>query len=258
MKRFTLLLLVLVAQSTWAWGPQGHMVVAQVAENNLTPAAKKAVARLLDNDSLADVANWADQVKSQPEWTHTKSWHFLDLADGEDYSHVEHSQNGDVVMAITDMVKALKDQRTNPEEKSNALKFIVHFMGDIHQPLHIGRPDDRGGNDFKVVFEGRKTNLHSLWDSIMIMKSPMDHIQYAKFLETSNGFLVAPYDLPELAFSTIIDECMGARKSVYDFNNVPSPVVLDAKYYNKNLSLMNHQMLSGGKRLASLLNQIFK
>lgn len=257
MKRFALILLVLIAQNSWAWGPQGHMVVAQVADNNLTPAAKKAVAKHLSNQTLADVANWADSIKSNAEWVHTKPWHFLDLADGEDYATVEHSHDGDVVEAITEMVKSLKDQRTTPVEKSNALKFLVHFMGDIHQPLHIGRPDDRGGNDFKVVFEGRKTNLHTLWDSLMIMKSPMDHIAYAKYLET-NGFMVAPYDIPELAFSQIIAECMTARTAVYDFKDMATPVVLDAGYYNKNVALMNHQLLSGGKRLASLLNSIFK
>jgi hypothetical protein len=256
-KRFALLLIVFIAQNTWAWGPQGHMVVAQVADNNLTPAAKKAVAKHLSNLTLADVANWADQIKSNPEWVHTKPWHFLDLNDDEDYANVEHSHDGDVVEAITEMVKALKDQRTTPAEKSNALKFIIHFMGDIHQPLHVGRTNDRGGNDFKVVFEGRKTNLHALWDSVMIMKSPMDHIAYANYLET-NGFMTTPYDIPELAFSQIINECMVARKSVYDFKDMGSPVVLDVGYYNKNLALMNHQMLSGGKRLATLLNMIFK
>jgi hypothetical protein len=256
-KRFTLILIALIAQNSWAWGPQGHMVVAQVADNNLSAPAKKAVAKLLSNQTLSDVANWADSIKSNPDWVHTKPWHFLDLADGEDYATVEHSHDGDVVEAITEMVKALKDQRTTPEEKSNALKFIVHFMGDIHQPLHIGRPDDRGGNDFRVVFEGRKTNLHALWDSIMIMKSPMDHVQYAKWLET-NTFVTAPYDIPELTFSSIIGECMDARKSVYDFKDVASPVVLDASYYNKNVGLMNHQLLSGGKRLASLLNSIYR
>jgi len=255
-KRFALLVLVIIAQNSFAWGPQGHMVVAQVADNNLSPAAKKAAAKLLNNLTLADVANWADQIKSNAEWTHTKSWHFLDLADGEDYANVEHSHDGDVVEAITEMVKTLKDQRAPIQEKQNALRFLIHFMGDIHQPLHIGRPDDRGGNDLRVVFEGRKSNLHALWDSLMIMKSPMDHIQYAKYLET-NSF-VAPYDLPELAFSQIIAECMGARNSVYDFKDMATPVVLDTTYYNKNVALMNHQLLSGGKRLASILNTIFK
>lgn len=257
MKRFGLILIALIAQNSWAWGPQGHMVVAQVADNNLSAPAKKAVAKILPNMTLADVANWADQIKSRSEWAHTKQWHFLDLADGEDYATVEHSHDGDVVEAITDMVAILKNSKATAEEKSNALKFVVHFMGDIHQPLHVGRPDDRGGNDYKVIFEGRKTNLHTLWDSIMIMKSPMDHIAYANYLET-NSFITAPYDIPEIAFSTIIQECMGARKSVYDFKDVAGPVVLDAQYYNKNLALMNHQLLSGGKRLASLLNTIFK
>lgn len=258
MRHYIAILFVLFAQKTWAWGTLGHMVVAQVAENNLTPAAKKAVSKILKNQTLPDVANWADSIKGQAEWAHSKPWHFVDIPDGEDYSTIEHSHDGDVVEAISDMVKVLKDPKSASIEKENALKFIVHFVGDIHQPLHVGRPDDHGGNSISVIFEGRRSNLHALWDTLMIMKQPMDHIQYAASLE-AHAFMAPPYDIQEMPFSRIISECMSARKAIYAFKDATiDPVVLDSTYSNRNLALMNTQLLMGGKRLAILFNTLYK
>jgi hypothetical protein len=128
-------------------------------------------------------------------------------------------------------------------------------VGDLHQPLHVGRPDDKGGNMIKVSFEGRKTNLHALWDSGMLTKQGMDYKQYAKYLDRA---AFASYDIPEFSFSRSIQESMSARKEIYNFNMKVSPVVLDAVYMKRNLELMNTQLLAGGKRLADLLNTIFK
>ncbi len=258
MRHLTAIFILLFSSQTWAWGTQGHMVVAQVAENNLTPAAKKAVKQLLKNQTLADVANWADFIKSDSEWAHTKSWHFVDIPDGEDYSTSDHNHDGDVVGAITEMVAILKKTGADAVAKENALKFIVHFVGDIHQPLHVGRPEDRGGNDVRIIFEGRNSNLHALWDSLMIMKSPMDHIEYAAWLENGKAFL-PPYDLPGFAFSTVIAEGMGARAEIYNFApTADGNIRVTEAYYKRNVDLMNRQLLSGGKRLSQLLNSIFR
>ena len=257
--RWTLaLFLFLSVHTAWAWGPQGHMIVAQVAENNLTPAAKKAVATILKGQTLAEVATWADVVKGGAQWSHTKGWHFVDIPDGENYATAEHAHDGDSVTAITQMIQVLKQRNATPVDKEIALKFLVHFVGDLHQPLHVGRPTDRGGNDTRVTFEGRSTNLHALWDTQLIMKTPMDYVQYANALEHRN-FVAAPYDLPEFSFSQVIQECMGARASIYNFRAVNGgPVVLDAGYYNRNLALMNNQLLVGGQRLAFILNTIMR
>lgn len=240
-----------------AWGPQGHKIVAQVAENNLTPPARNAIKRILGDQSLARVANWADVVKSKGEWSHTKPWHFVNIPDGEDYSTADHSHEGDVVGAITEMVQVLKRRNVDPVSEENALKFIVHFAGDIHQPLHAGRPEDRGGNDIRIVFEGRNSNLHALWDSLMLMKSPLDYVAYASWLESGKGF-TPPYDLPAFSFSKIIAENMEARSDIYNFSETLGPIRVTGAYYNRNVELMNRQLLNGGKRLATLLNSLFK
>lgn len=257
MKHVIALILVIFWQKAWGWGNLGHMVVAQVAENNLSAAAKASASKILRGQGLASVSNWADSIKADPKWAHSKPWHFVDIPDGEDYTTIEHSHEGDIVEAISEMVKVLKWPKAKPIEKENALKFIVHFVGDIHQPLHVGRPQDRGGNSLSIIFEGKNSNLHAMWDSLMIMKPAMDHIQYANYLET-HSFLPLPYDIPEITFSRIIYECMEARKNIYNFEGSSrGPVRLDTTYFNKNLDLMNTQLLTGGKRLAALLNSIF-
>ncbi len=258
MRHFFALLILMITTQSWAWGPQGHMVVAQVAENNLTPAAKAAIQEILNNKSLASVANWADSIKGQSEWTHTKSWHFVTIEDGDNYSTSDHNHDGDVVGAITEMVKVLNRRNADPVSKENALKFLVHFVGDIHQPLHVGRGDDRGGNEIHINFEGRNSNLHALWDSLMLMKQPMEYDAYATWLETGKAF-IPPYDLPSFSFSTIITEDMNARAAIYNFaTTIEGPIRVTDAYYKRNVDLMNRQLLTGGKRLATLLNSLFK
>lgn len=259
MRQIFVLLTIFFAQASWGWGTQGHMVVAQIGENNLSPKAKQAIKQILKGQSLASVANWADLVKSDSEFAHTKPWHFVDIPDGDDYTDIDHHE-GDVVSAITEMVTTLKSNGADALSKENALKFLVHFVGDIHQPLHVGRPDDRGGNDVRIVFEGRNSNLHQLWDSLMIMKSPMDYAAYAQWLERSNAKeLAPPYDIPSFAFSTIIAEDMAARSDIYSFSMTSQgPIQVSTSYYQKNVDLMNRQLLKGGKRLSELLNSIFR
>lgn len=251
---------LMLATNAFGWGTDGHKIVAQIAEDQLTSSAKTKIKALLPNQSLADVANWADSIKGDPQWVHTKPWHFVDIPDGEDYGTIEHNHEGDVVTAITENVAILKDARAADVEKQEALKFIVHFVGDLHQPLHAGRPDDVGGNKIKVVFRGKNLNLHSLWDSGMIQEQKMDYQSYARSLQTMS-FLNPSYDIPEFPFSVVIREDMSARKDIYNFKAVAqdeAPVQIPDAYMQRNLATMNQRLLWGGKRLATLLNSIFK
>ena len=248
----------LFLQNVWAWGPEGHMIVAQIGENHLTETAKKQINKLLPGLGLAGVANWADTIKGNAAWVQTKPWHYVDIPDGETYDSITPSPEGDLITAITQMVNVLKTPSSSLIDKQNAVKFIVHFVGDLHQPLHVGRPSDHGGNSIKVQFEGwNNSNLHQLWDSLMITKQNMDYIQYANYLETQSSF-GASYEIPEIPFRQIITEDMGARAQIYNFaGSEATPVVLGETYMKQNLSTMNSRLLLGGKRLASLLNSIF-
>ncbi|MGE3608385.1 MAG: S1/P1 nuclease [Bacteriovoracaceae bacterium] len=260
MKKIILIFLFLISSSKiLAWGPEGHVIIAQIAEDNLTNEAKVKIKNLLgQKTSLPSIANWADSIKGQREWSHTKSWHFVDIPDGQNYEDIPHSPTGDAVMAITDQVQVIKDPKSNQVAKQNALKFIVHFVGDIHQPLHVGRPSDRGGNDIQVLFNGRNQNLHAVWDSGLINHRPLSLNEYIRFLEFQN-FLDPAYDIPELSFSQIIAEDMGARMSIYNFeSNDEQVIILSQNYIDENSAIVNQRLLLGGKRLASLLNSVFR
>jgi hypothetical protein len=238
-----------------AWGPQGHMMVAQIAEHKLTPKALAKVKSLLGSGlTMADVANWADSIKSQPQYQKTKGWHYVDIPDGQTYESISHQPDGDAITAINQMITTLKSGASD-NDKQTALKFLIHFMGDIHQPLHVGRPDDQGGNKVTVNFEGRTESLHQLWDSGMITKQNLDVDQYVHYLETLNYFLPAETGVP---FKQIVVEDMSARKNIYSFGGSSStPVTIDQTYMNLNVSTMNAHLLLGGKRLAEVINSLF-
>lgn len=249
--------LLLTTLQAFAWGPEGHMIVAEIAERRLTPAAQAAVAKLLPNQRLADVSNWADKVKGTPEFSHTKPWHFVDIPDGQTYESIQHDTAGDVITAINQMIATLQNSSASLTDRQNALKFIVHFMGDIHQPLHVGRPSDRGGNSISVSFQSWTMSLHQLWDSGMITKQNMEYDQYATHLDhnlsqTADTGITVP-------FKDIVNENMAARPKIYDFNPIAAgPVTIGPGYMQENLALMNDRMLQGGLRLASLLNHLLQ
>ncbi len=248
---------LLLTTQLWAWGSKGHMIVAEIAQSRLTANAQKSINELIPGLDLAAVANWPDTVRAQPEWVMSKPWHFIDLEDGQNYEDLPHSEEGNVISAITDMVEILKSNSETDIKKQDAIKFLVHFMGDIHQPLHVGRPDDHGGNSIKVVFGGKNTNLHALWDSGMINTTNLDYRQYAADLENTSPFN-PPYDTQEITFSQILDENMAARKQIYDFApSYDAPIFIQESYVLRNKELINARMLVAGKRLALVLNEIF-
>jgi hypothetical protein len=253
------LLSMLTLQNVLAWGPDGHKIVAKIAEDQLSPKAKAAVQKLLGGSSLPDVAIWADTIKGQTEWAHTKSWHFVDIPDETDYASIPHTADGDVITAITQNVADLKSASASVEDKKNALMFLVHFVGDMHQPLHVGRPDDRGGNSITIKFDNKSTNLHALWDSGLIKQKGVDYETYARELEKQKAFDTAPYDIAEFQFSAVIAEDMALRAQIYQFHAVSDgPIVLDAGYLKRNVASLESRLLLGGNRLAGILNSVYK
>lgn len=254
MKYTAALVLLFTTIHSFAWGPVGHQVVAQIADDHLLPQAKAEIAKLLPKTKLSEIATWADEAKQHPEWAHTKPWHFVNIPDGGDYSQIRHSAEGDVITAITEMVQTLQNKSASSQDKANAVKFLVHFVGDIHQPLHTGKIDDEGGNQVKLNFNGRQTNLHMLWDSGIIDTEKLDYRAYSTKLEAQK----ASYDLPNFSFSQIVKEDMDCRKAVYSFKTESNgTITIDQTYVNANMATLHSRLLMGGMRLAELLNSIF-
>lgn len=161
-------LLLAAPTAAFAWGPNGHRIVGRIAENHLTDEASRAVACLIGPESLAQVSTWPDEIRSDPAWKKSAPWHYISIDDGETLTTTQRDPAGDVLEALQRFEAALRDPQATPDAKREALKFLVHFVGDVHQPLHVGRRDDLGGNRVEAFWFAEKTNLHSVWDFQLI------------------------------------------------------------------------------------------
>lgn len=266
MKKFLCALtFVLMSFNAAAWGPVGHRTVALIAEQQLTPQARDQVRQLLGSQSLADVANWADGVRRSGKYTKTVWYHFEKIPDSTSYLDNLQSmpdwqkQKGGVVTAILRANDILRDTRASASEQADALKFLVHFTGDIHQPLHTGRPNDSGGNKLEVNWFGTSMPLHKVWDSGMMYSGHSDFLdprgnaatdseKYVKYLSASPFKGSTDFDV-----EAWLNESMSIREPAYD----PIYKTDQSKYQRLHLPEVDQRLQAAGYRLGALLNSIF-
>jgi hypothetical protein len=246
--------LLIVASSSFAWGRAGHQVVANVAQERLSPAARKAIAALLKGATLASVSTEADDYRNMhPE---TERWHWVDIPiTAGHYDATRDCQNvrgeGDCILAEIDRLVATLKDRSRPEvDRVQALKFLVHFVGDLHCPVHAGDNHDRGGNNTPVTFFGRPTNLHSVWDTRLIAQAGFTVTSLTEAVEKL-GTRVKPGGTPVAWAEEAHD---AARDVAYP---IPADHVLGQAYLDAAMPALQLQLLRGGIRLAALLNAIF-
>jgi hypothetical protein len=255
-------LLFSVTTLAQAWGPLGHSVVAELAQRHLSPAAEAEVERLLAPEhtkSLADIANWPDQMQDDPAmatlWKQTRSQHYINFHGGSDCDYVPPRDCSDgrcVVAALEYYVGVLGDRGKPDSVRRQALKFVVHFVGDIHQPLHAGYRDDKGGNTYQVQFDGQGTNLHKIWDSRMLYTRNLDWQAYAQRLDSGVPVTlpppIAPLDNPYAQWAE--ESCrITAEPGFYPDNHQ-----IGAAYVATWLPLADTRLREGGRRLAEVLN----
>ena len=161
------------------WGQTGHRTVGQIAEGYLDKSTKKRINEILDGDGLALVSTFSDEIKSDPKFDKYKPWHYINFSDNETYEEAEKNPKGDLVVGINTCIEVLKDKNASKKDKAFHLKMLVHLVGDLHQPLHVGHKEDRGGNAVKVDFFWKKSNLHRIWDSGMIDHYQMSYTELA-------------------------------------------------------------------------------
>jgi len=170
----------------FGWGVEGHSLIARIAWAQLTPAAQARVTAILGPDvAIQSIASWADEVRNQRR--ETGPWHYIDIP--IDKPHLDMARDcpkSDCVIAkIEDFRKVLKDPATPPVQRREALMFLVHFVGDMHQPLHCADNSDQGGNKVPVEFAGRSSNLHSLWDSGLLGHMPKEDAIFTEYSRDS-------------------------------------------------------------------------
>lgn len=256
MKIIRLSILVVLCFSTVklnSWGITGHRAIGQIAENHLNKKAKTNIQRILGNESIALASTWMDDIRSESKYDYTRTWHWATIPDDGRFEDYEQEEGGNIVEAIEETVAKLKQGELAPEKERELLKFLIHMVGDIHQPLHVGKPGDRGGNDVSVKWFGNNSNLHRVWDSEIIDSKKLSYSELAAAIDHASKA-----QIDEWQGSSVRDwahEAIQYRTLIYD---IPENRRLGYEYmYFGTWEQIQLQLLKSGIRLAGLLNDIY-
>ena len=248
--------MLLVANNALGWGQEGHRVASTIAESHLTMKARERIRQILGPDtSLAAASTWADEIR--PARPKTAPWHYVDIP--LNVSAIDPARdcpNGDcVVAAISHFKELLRDKTSMPEAKNEALKFIVHFIADLHQPLHCADDHDRGGNDVHVTFFGENANLHSVWDTLLIERIDPDPKNYVNRLDAD----LTDSTIRAFEHGTVEDWALEshavAQKVVYGALPRRESLDLGPDYLQVAAQAVDLQLQKAGIRLAFVLNE---
>lgn len=235
------------------WGKTGHRATAEIAEQFLKGRAKRKIKKILAGERLASVSTFADEIKSDPRYKAFSPWHYANIPDGKTYAQSKKNPQGDLVTAIKTCIQKLKNPDTPPEEEGFYLKLLIHFIGDLHQPLHFGRKDDKGGNDFKVKWFTKSSNLHRVWDSEMI-----DHYKMSYSELALNRKKITKDEVKKIQSGTLLDwtnESHTLAIKIYDSAEKGDNLMWNYMY--DWFSVVREQIQKGGIRLAKILNDIY-
>lgn len=256
----SLLICILIPGELLAWGTTGHRVVADIAEQNIKSGTQKKIARLLDNLPMAYWANWPDFIKSDKtgQWDNTFIWHYVNAPRNqskEDFiAYIKSVKQENIYSEIPKLERTIADNVSSPEQKRVALIFLIHLIGDAHQPMHVGCEEDLGGNRISVLWFGDKSNLHSVWDSKLIDFEKYSYTEYSHILN-----IIPKEKKKELQAGTLEDwlyESHTLANEVYAGVNNEDRLSFDYSYKYK--TAMELQLQKAGLRLAAILDQVFK
>jgi hypothetical protein len=269
--------LLFVTTEAFAWGPTGHRVVGEVAQKFLDVKVQSKVAAILGGQTLARVSTWSDEIKSEPEtYSHTFNWHYTDWKD-EDHQHDETHSSGLLLTSLSEQVAVLKDEKASLDKKNFALKFIVHLVGDLHMPLHVGNGLDQGGNKCRVLFHNKQFNLHALWDEGLIDYTGLSYSELTNFV--SQGRSIDQIRLWKSG--TPVDWALESkilRTQIYPENVTASAAPMSVKEYCRSditvatehmpklgyeysykfMPVIERRLYQAGVRLAVILNDALK
>lgn len=234
------------------WGKTGHRVVGLIAERHLTKKARKNIERVLATETLAEVSNFMDFIRSDNQYKALDPLHYATIPDGMTYEQAGTPAEGDAIVAIQRMIEELKARTFSMEDEAFTLKCLVHLIGDIHQPLHVGNGNDKGGNDVKLEYFWQESNLHRVWDSGIIDGQDMSYTEYVDWIDHATDEQIA-----EWQNSSVLDwayESQNYRDQAYE---LPANKKLSYRYDYDNLELVNQRLLQAGIRLAAVLNEIY-
>lgn len=250
----SLIVLLLYTPAALGWGQIGHRVTGEIAAHYLSPAARVAVTEILGSETLARASTWPDYMRADPStfWQETANpWHYVTIPPGKTYEDVGAPPEGDAFTALQRFSETLRDPDATGEDKALALRFIVHIVADLHQPLHVGTGADRGGNDFDVVFFGQPTNLHSVWDAKLIDRMQLSYTELASWLLADiDGSDFTAWNDPDP--HTWMAESTKLRDRIY-----PEERELRWDYGFQWRDAVYRRLSQAGVRIAVYLNELF-
>ncbi len=262
-KKYIVLLVLFCAPfSLLAWGVVGHRAVARIAENHLSPVAKREIARMLGSETLPLVSTWADEIRSDPQYSSTSPWHYINVPTGLDFPAFGAQLTATVAptaapanayAALLQVREDLKNPQKTAAEKLVALKFLVHLVGDVHQPLHVGHADDRGGNSIMVSWRGHDTNLHSIWDGDIVEYPGFTYTEMAAAYDHATPAQIKQWQRDDL--TTWLFESYQLCTPIYAA--AAANPKFDWHFYPTFGPSAEQQILKAGIRLAGVLNEVF-
>ena len=244
----------------WAWGQNGHRIVGEVADRHLSEQARREIAVILEGDGMAEASTWPDDIRSDPSRDAAKPWHFISIDDTETLATTARDPLGDLLEALQRFEAVLRDPQATRETKAEALRFYVHFVGDAHQPLHVGRRGDRGGNSIRVKWFREPSNLHSVWDTGLIESENLSFTEFTRFIDDRSPRQVAAWQAA--SYAEWVREAFCLRGAVYDFGR-EAPATPGAEpelgfgYAFAKMGIVEEQLVKAGVRLAARLNEVF-
>ena len=235
------------------WGKTGHRATAQIATKYLTKKAKKNIDKLLQGEGMALVSTYGDDIKSDPSYDQYSVWHYVNIPEGQTYQQTKEDLGPHIIAALDTIKKGLKDPATPVEKKRFYLKMLIHLIGDLHQPLHVGRPEDKGGNTIQVFWFGQASNLHKVWDSDLLDYFKMSYSELA-----ANELSLSPNKIRTIQQDTPVDwlaESVQIADKIYA--SAQNGKHLGYDYAYNWMEVVREQLQKGGIRLAKELNAIF-
>lgn len=241
-----------------AWGVLGHRIVGEIAGSYLTPKARVEIQKILGHETLAIASNWGDFIKSDSTYDYLNAWHYINLDKGltkeEVLAYLKKDTAANVYTRINFLVTELKKKTLSPDKKKMYLRLLVHFVGDVHQPMHASHKENLGGNRVKVNWFNTPTNLHAVWDESLVNFQQLSYTEYTAAINHSTLQQRLAWQKQPLA--EWVAESYGIAEKLYAEITKPDQR-LGYEYNFRHIDTVNNRLLKAGVRLAGLLNNIF-
>jgi hypothetical protein len=243
-------LFFVLPQSSFAWGSKGHQLVADIAAHFLDDSTKQKVQSYLGNISFEEAATWMDDNRSNSYYDFMKPWHYVDIEKGQSYTP---STEKNLITVLNAAILQLEHQTAvKSKDIKTDLLLIFHLTGDLHQPLHCGYPEDRGGNDISITSPDFSSNLHSAWDTQIIEDKNITINDCLKYYDAYSADEIK--SIQKINLLEWVSQSRALLDTVYCYKNN----YLSKEYIDNSTIIIEKQLLIGGLRLAAILTEALK